>query len=142
MAPGITLVDSGALILAATGPGVAHPAGFPAWVLIAHLATLFATDPITSVNAVSVFAGVLMVHLLWRLARHFSSPKSNVEELGPLSAALLAAWAFPVWGTATFAEVYSVTSSALVASLLLTEKWRQHRGTQGYLSVPMHLWRQ
>lgn len=31
-APDMTLVDSGELCLAAHGPGVAHPAGFPAWV--------------------------------------------------------------------------------------------------------------
>ena len=38
-APEITLVDSGELCLAAAGPGVAHPAGFPAWVLLSHVFT-------------------------------------------------------------------------------------------------------
>src|SRR5262245_9946387 len=40
MAPTVTLVDSGELILSARGLGVAHPPGFPLYVVLAHLATL------------------------------------------------------------------------------------------------------
>src|SRR6266478_4120138 len=40
LAPTVTLVDSGELILAAWGTGVAHPPGFPLWVMLAHLASL------------------------------------------------------------------------------------------------------
>lgn len=39
LAPTVTLVDSGELILAAQTLGVAHPPGFPLYVLLAHLAT-------------------------------------------------------------------------------------------------------
>src|SRR5215510_7343726 len=41
LAPTVTLVDSGELIVAARTLGVAHPPGFPLYVLLAHLATLF-----------------------------------------------------------------------------------------------------
>jgi tetratricopeptide (TPR) repeat protein len=40
LAPAVTLVDSGELIVAARGLGVAHPPGFPLYVLLAHIATL------------------------------------------------------------------------------------------------------
>jgi tetratricopeptide (TPR) repeat protein len=40
LAPTATLVDSGELILAARTLGVAHPPGFPLYVLLAHVATL------------------------------------------------------------------------------------------------------
>ena len=40
LAPTVTLVDSGELIVAAQGLGVAHPPGFPLWVMLAHLASL------------------------------------------------------------------------------------------------------
>jgi tetratricopeptide (TPR) repeat protein len=40
LAPTVTLVDSGELLLAARTLGVAHPPGFPLYVLLAHLATL------------------------------------------------------------------------------------------------------
>ena len=41
LAPTVTLVDSGELIVAARRLGVAHPPGFPLYVLLAHLATIF-----------------------------------------------------------------------------------------------------
>lgn len=40
LAPTVTLVDSGELIIAARFLGVAHPPGFPLYILLAHLATL------------------------------------------------------------------------------------------------------
>src|SRR5438445_3378620 len=40
LAPTVTLVDSGELILVAQGLGVAHPPGFPLWVILAHVASL------------------------------------------------------------------------------------------------------
>ncbi|MFY9553247.1 MAG: DUF2723 domain-containing protein [Blastocatellia bacterium] len=40
LAPTVTLVDSGELIVAAHSLGVAHPPGFPLYVLLAHLAAL------------------------------------------------------------------------------------------------------
>ncbi|MEK6284657.1 MAG: DUF2723 domain-containing protein [Acidobacteriota bacterium] len=40
LAPTVTLVDSGELIVAARSLGVAHPPGFPLYVLLAHFATL------------------------------------------------------------------------------------------------------
>jgi tetratricopeptide (TPR) repeat protein len=40
LAPTVTLVDSGELIVAARGLGVAHPPGFPLYVLLAHITTL------------------------------------------------------------------------------------------------------
>src|SRR2546421_10029810 len=40
LAPTVTLIDSGELILAAHSLGIAHPPGFPLWVMLAHLASL------------------------------------------------------------------------------------------------------
>jgi hypothetical protein len=40
LAPTVTPTDSGELILAAYGLGVAHPPGVPVWIMLAHLASL------------------------------------------------------------------------------------------------------
>ena len=40
LAPTVTLVDSGELIVAARFLGVAHPPGFPLYLMLAHLASL------------------------------------------------------------------------------------------------------
>ena len=60
LAPTVTLVDSGELIVAAGCLGVAHPPGFPLYVLLAHLATLV---PIGSVAGRVNFASALFAAL-------------------------------------------------------------------------------
>lgn len=60
LAPAVTLVDSGELIVAARSLGVAHPPGFPLYVLLAHLATLV---PISSVAVRVNFASALFAAL-------------------------------------------------------------------------------
>jgi tetratricopeptide (TPR) repeat protein len=60
LAPTVTLVDSGELIVAARSFGVAHPPGFPLYVILAHLATLI---PIGSVAVRVNFASALFAAL-------------------------------------------------------------------------------
>jgi len=48
LAPTVTLVDSGELIVVAHSLGVAHPPGFPFWVILAHLVSLVPFGSIAS----------------------------------------------------------------------------------------------
>ncbi len=58
LAPTVTLVDSGELILASWGLGVAHPPGFPLYVMLAHLASLLPLGSVAHrVNCASAFFG-------------------------------------------------------------------------------------
>src|SRR5215510_1201307 len=67
LAPTVTLVDSGELIVAAKSLGVAHPPGFPLYVVLAHLATLIPIGSIAfRVNLASaVFAALGAVMITW-----------------------------------------------------------------------------
>jgi tetratricopeptide (TPR) repeat protein len=60
LAPTVTLVDSGELIVAARALGVAHPPGFPLYVLLSHLATLL---PIGNIAFRVNFASALFAAL-------------------------------------------------------------------------------
>src|SRR5437764_8477493 len=60
LAPTVTLTDSGELIVVAQGVGVAHPPGFPLWVILAHLASLV---PLGNVAARINFASALFAAL-------------------------------------------------------------------------------
>src|SRR5437867_2797546 len=60
LAPTVTFVDSGELIIAARTLGVAHPPGFPLYVLLAHIATMF---PFGSVALRVNFASALFAAL-------------------------------------------------------------------------------
>jgi hypothetical protein len=60
LAPTVTLTDSGELIVVARGLGVAHPPGFPLWIILAHLASLV---PLGNVAARINFASALFAAL-------------------------------------------------------------------------------
>src|SRR5512134_3893302 len=60
LAPTVTLVDSGELIVAARNLGVAHPPGFPLYVLLAHVATRIPLGDVAErVNACSALFAAL-----------------------------------------------------------------------------------
>ena len=64
-APTVTLVDSGELIVVARFLGVAHPPGFPLWVLLAHLASLMPWGNVaTRVNFSSALFAALASSML------------------------------------------------------------------------------
>ncbi|HLG16740.1 MAG TPA: DUF2723 domain-containing protein [Blastocatellia bacterium] len=67
LAPTVALVDSGELIVAAETLGVAHPPGFPVYVLLAHFATLIPVGSVAvRVNfASALFAALTVATLTW-----------------------------------------------------------------------------
>lgn len=65
LAPTVTLVDSGELIVSAYTLGVAHPPGFPLYTILAHLATLIPLGNIAErVNFASAIAAALACAVL------------------------------------------------------------------------------
>ena len=65
LAPTVTLIDSGELIVAASSLGVAHPPGFPLYVLLAHLATLVPVGNVAvRVNLASALFAALSASVL------------------------------------------------------------------------------
>ncbi|HEY6119111.1 MAG TPA: DUF2723 domain-containing protein, partial [Pyrinomonadaceae bacterium] len=69
LAPTVVFVDSGELIVAAKSLGVAHPPGFPLYVLLAHLATRVPIGNIAvRVNFASALFAALAVGVLFLLA--------------------------------------------------------------------------
>jgi tetratricopeptide (TPR) repeat protein len=81
LAPTVTLVDSGELILAARSLGVAHPPGFPLYVLLAHLATLIPIGNIAvRVNfASALFAAVAAAVVVLVVAEIVATPAKAAQ---------------------------------------------------------------
>ncbi|MCD6501981.1 DUF2723 domain-containing protein, partial [bacterium] len=58
MEPTVGLVDSGELSLACSEPGIAHPTGYPLYILIGRLIVLLTgLEPILATNLYSALAG-------------------------------------------------------------------------------------
>jgi tetratricopeptide (TPR) repeat protein len=73
LAPTVTLVDSGELILAAKTFGVAHPPGFPLYVLLAHFFTWLPIGSVAArVNFASAVFAALAAAMLTQVAAEMS----------------------------------------------------------------------
>lgn len=152
LAPTVTLVDSGELILAAHRLGVAHPPGFPLYVILAHLATLV---PIGNVAqrvhfASALFAAssaalltmlmgelVLTQASLARAGRRDKKKGANKAEpliemdgetgllASAVAAGLFLASSRTLWSYATIAEVYTLNTLLVVVVFYLMFRWRR-----------------
>src|SRR5438874_5802702 len=133
LAPTVTLTDSGELILAAQGLGVAHPPGFPFWVLLAHLASLVPLGSVAMrINFSSALFAALACAVLtlvvaelmitaaylptWKRAaqQRKKAEHSRIDRLlgfaPALGAGLLMAFSRTLWSYATISEVYTLNA--------------------------------
>ena len=82
LAPTVTLVDSGELIVAARFLGVAHPPGFPLYLMLAHLASLVPIGNIAvRVNFASAFFAALACAMLTLVVTELIVTASYITEL-------------------------------------------------------------
>ena len=151
LAPTVTLTDSGELIVAAYGLGVAHPPGFPLWITLAHLASLVPVGNIAvRINFSSaVFAALACAMLTLVVAelvvtiscfaasRRKNKPArqgSNIESsksggllvFAPaVSAGLLMAFSRTLWAYATITEVYALNALLILLVFFLIVRWRR-----------------
>jgi Protein O-mannosyl-transferase TMEM260-like len=151
LAPTVTLVDSGELIVAAHGLGVAHPPGVPLWVMLAHLASLVPLGNVAvRINFSSaLFAALacamltLVVAELLMTACCFAAPKRTSKAaqqsrkletstggrfliFAPaVGAGLLMAFSRTLWSYATITEVYALNSLLILVVFFLMVRWRR-----------------
>jgi len=149
LAPTVTLVDSGELIVAAQSLGGAHPPGFPLYVLLAHVATLLPIGSLAArVNLASaIFAALasavvalLSAEMLLEMnpqcaagktspARSRSGDQPDISGgaawLALITAALLLAFSRTLWSYATVTEVYTLNTLLLAIVFLLMFRWRR-----------------
>jgi hypothetical protein len=126
MAPGLTWAnggsDGGDLITAAATGGVAHPTGYPVYLLLARLFQLL---PIGSLafrtNLMSALAAVIAALLVYDLVVRSLSPANGNQNWG---AGLAAAYAFGlsplIWSQAVITEVYALQALFVIIILYLS----------------------
>src|SRR5438094_367303 len=149
LAPTVTLVDSGELIVVAQGLGVAHPPGFPLWVMLAHLASLV---PFGNVAALINFSSALFAALACAVLtlvvaelgittsyaatakkrgaqQRKSSGDSGISHLltlaPALGAGLLMTFSRTLWSYATITEVYTLNTLLILTVFFLMLRWRR-----------------
>lgn len=108
--------DPAELVTAATTLGLAHPTGYPLYVLLGKLSTLLAffAAPERAVNYLSAVCTVLTVAILT-----FSLLKLKLSPLSVAVAVLLFGTTGSVWHYATMAEVYALHALLFSLTVLL-----------------------
>lgn len=147
LAPTVTFVDSGELIVTARNLGVAHPPGFPLYLLVAHLATLLPIGNIAQrVHIASAFCAALAVALLYlvtteavlawqrrffkrnlskaRAQEKHASLSVNLILIPGLVSGCLGALSRTLWLYATVAEVYTLNALLILLVFLFVLRWR------------------
>ena len=122
LAPGLTWAnggsDGGDLITAAAVGGVAHPSGYPLYLLLARMFQLLPVGSLAfRTNVMSAVFTSLAAGLISILVTQLTSPKSTAWIAG-----MVAAFAFGfaplVWSQAVITEVYALQSFLLILVLL------------------------
>ena len=113
LAPDVLAADSGELQVVAAQLGVAHPPGFPLYVMLAHLATrLPVGSPAFAVNLLSAVFATLTIVVVYAAGRCLTG-----RYLPGVLGALALGTATTFWSQATTANVRSLTG--LFAALIL-----------------------
>ncbi len=148
LAPTVTPTDSGELIVAAHGLGVAHPPGVPLWVMLAHLASIVPLGNvavrINFLDALFAALGCAMLTLvvaeLMITAAYLPAWKRSAQQrkkaadpridsllvFAPaLGAGLLMVCSRTLWSYATIAEVYTLNTLLILIVFFLMLRWRR-----------------
>jgi hypothetical protein len=121
LSPGVYTFDSAELAAGAYSLGIVHATGYPLYLMLAKVFTLFAPfgDVAYRVNLFSAMCAALALVVLRRLIFKFTASPS-----ASLLATAILGLSYPFWSEAVVAEVYTLHILFLLASLLLALRWR------------------
>jgi hypothetical protein len=128
LAPTITTGDSGELVAAAATLSLAHPTGYPLYLLLGHgfIALFGFLSPAVAMNLFSAVAAAATCLVVRRLTAQLTSDRAAA-----IGTALLFAFSQSVWSQATAARVYAL--GALLLALCLFELLRLYEESRGSL---------
>lgn len=124
LAPSVYFGHSGELTAAAYNLGIAHPPGYPLYLLLGKLFMLLIPfgDMAMRMNLLSaVFAALtaVMIYLTGRILNH--------HHLIAISTSLIAAFSFTFWSQAVVAEVYTLAALFFCTLIFFTLLWLKDR---------------
>jgi hypothetical protein len=125
LAPDVTTGDSGELITAAATWSLAHPSGFPLYLILGHgFVRLFGfVSPALAMNLFSAVAAAVAVAAVRRLAEILTE-----DRLAAAATSLLLAFGASFWSQATAARVYALGALLLALTLLELARLERERG--------------
>jgi len=120
LTPSLLPADSGEFQLVAWKLGIAHPPGYPLYIVVGHLFSRFFASPAFALNLLSAILGSLTLVLVSRAVR-----TATGSTLGGLAAAVILAMATTFWAQATTANIRMPTAlftAACVYTLMMYQQ--------------------
>ncbi len=123
LAPTVTGEDSGELIAAAYGGGVAHPPGYPLWTMLASLSIkIFPFGSVAyRVNLLSTILSSLSASIFCLTLQRFFSIKTVTSVIGSICFAC----GLHLWSQAVIAEVYTLHVFLVCTVIYFLLSWKQ-----------------
>ncbi|MFP4395205.1 MAG: DUF2723 domain-containing protein, partial [Anaerolineales bacterium] len=107
--------------------GIAHPSGYPLYILVGKLFSLLPLGSVAwRVNLSSAVCAALAAGALYRTLARLKSDASTAP-LAPLFAALTLAFSPTLWSRAIEAEVYALNALLVALGLWLATQWATNR---------------
>ncbi len=120
LAPSVLPGDSGEFQLVAPTLGIPHPTGYPLYLLLGKLFSLFPVSSVAyRINLLSAVAAAGAVWASYRAARAM-----GVRRAAALTAAAMLAVSDTFWSQATIAEKYALNALFVALTLWLGLRWR------------------
>lgn len=134
LAPSVLMADGGEFQFAAPLAGIAHPTGYPLYLLLgwgwAQLMTLLVT-PAKAMNLFSAFIAAVAIPLLYLTLHRILklagfAHRSWLSRAIAATSALLFAVSRAFWSQATIAEVYTLDALIVIALMYVLFGWLEH----------------
>jgi len=129
LAPGLLDGDAGEFQFAAWRFGLAHPTGYPLYLLLGgswqRLAGLFGVEPAASLNYFSALLAALAVAIFYLAVLRWLPNRSISARIAALFAALLMGVNPTLWSQALVAEVYALHALFIALFFLITARFAQ-----------------
>lgn len=131
LSPGVYLEDSGEFITSVHTLGLAHPSGYPLFLILAKLFSFLPVGEIAfRINLFSVVFGVLSTVVLYFILEHVAKVldlKSRISSLYAFLFALAFGISRDFWSQAIVAEVYTLNTFLVGLLVLMLLGWLESR---------------
>ena len=141
LAPGLLPGDAGEFQFAAWRLGLAHPTGYPLYLLLGwgwqHLLALVGISPATAMNSLSALFGAAGVGLLYLLMVRWTPGAPALRRVVGVYSAVLLGINFTYWSQALIAEVYTLHVVLVLLLLLATQNLAHAPAPRHLLAVAL-----
>ncbi len=120
----VTFFDSGELITSSFTLGIAHPPGYPVYIMLSHLFNYVPVGSIAfRVSFFSVICGSLTNFITYLIVIELMGKKDLTSKLTALLSSMVIGFSYTHWSQSVVAEVYSLSTFLIILCIYLNIKF-------------------